>query len=77
MFWDIVDIMVRKIILTGVIGCIDMRASTEEVVRLITAGVISFLYCILLATSRPSYKRGDDHYLAVISNILLKHAASQ
>jgi hypothetical protein len=49
MFWDIID-MVLKIILTGAIACIDMRASTE-VVRLIIAGVISFVYCILLTTT--------------------------
>jgi hypothetical protein len=68
MFWDIID-MVRKIILTGVIACIDMRASTK-VVRLIIAGVISFVYVVFLATARP-YTQADDQYLAVVSNILL------
>ena len=70
MFWDVVD-LIRKIFLTGVIACIDMRASTE-VVHLSIAVVISFIYAIFLAMCRP-YKRADDHYvyLAVISNILL------
>jgi hypothetical protein len=69
MFWDVVDLM-RKIFLTGVIECIvDMRASTE-VLRLIIAGLISFVYVVFLTMCQP-YKRADDHYLAVISNILL------
>jgi len=68
MFWDVVD-LIRKIFLTGVITCIDMRASTE-VIRLIIASVISFMYVVFLTMCRP-YKRTDDHYLGVTSNILL------
>jgi hypothetical protein len=68
MFWDVVD-LIRKIFLTGVIACIDMQASTE-VIRLSIAVVISLVYVVILAMCQP-YKRADDHYLAVISNILL------
>ena len=71
-FCDIID-MVRKTILTGVIACIaDMVQASTEVLRLIIANVISFVYGIFLAMCRP-YKRADDHYLlvAVVSNIML------
>ena len=68
MFWDIFD-MTRKIFLTGVIACIDMNSSTE-IFRLIIAGVISLIYLVILTMSRP-YKRAEDQYLAVISNVML------
>ena len=68
MFWDIID-MTRKIFLTGVIACIDMK-STTEILRLIAAGIISLIYLVFLTMSRP-YKRAEDQYLAVISNVML------
>ena len=69
MFWDIFD-MIRKIFLTGVIACIDMKSASTEIFRLFIAGTVSLIYVVLLAMSRP-YKRADDQCLAVISNVLL------
>jgi len=69
MLWEFID-MARKICLIGLIIFIDPEQGLERVLRLLVAIIICVVYVIIVSLARP-YKRNDDLYLSVISNLLL------
>ena len=68
-FWDVID-TIRKLCLTGFIMFIDPQEGSNKTIRLSVAAIISVFYLGMLAASRP-YKRLDDLYIAIASNICL------
>ena len=69
MFWEFIDVT-RKICLTGIIIFIDLEEGSERILRLVVAIIICIVYASILPLARP-YRRNDDLYLAVASNLLL------
>jgi hypothetical protein len=69
MFWDVIDTL-RKLFLTGFIILIDIREGSSKILRLVVVIIASALFLCALTLVRP-YKRMDDLYLAVVSNMLL------
>ena len=68
-FWDIVDTY-RKVFLTGFIMFIDPKEGSNKLLRLVVAIVVSILFTVILLGFHP-YKRKDDYYFALLTNLLL------
>ena len=69
MFWEVIDVT-RKICLTGLIIFVDKEEGSERILRLLIGIIICIVYASILPLARP-YRRNDDLYLAVTSNLLL------